>query len=535
MAFERSYPAARLPVQYSHAGMSDLRHGKCSLPQSLRGLLEPAAYPHAVDSIELVQTHISWLLLTGDYAYKIKRPVRYAFIDLTDPGRRAFDCREELRLNRRFAPSLYLEVCEIRADATGAHIGGPGQVIEHAVRMRQFDRDCELDRLLEAGRIEPDELGGFGRALARLHLQLPVARDPAPWATAARVRTLVLQNHEQAVDACVAPALKATLQALRAPLESRLAELESCIDRRRSAGRVRECHGDLHTRNVVRLGGELVAFDCLEFDEALRWIDVADEISFLSADLQARNAGAHAHAFLAGYLAESGDYEACRLLPLYEAHRSLVRAKVTALAGDERVADHVRTAQTSLERPRPQLILVSGLSGSGKTWLAKRLAPRLEAIHLRSDVERKRLAGVADMAHSDSAVGAGLYVPQASAEVYAHLEICAGHALAGGRSVIVDATFGRREDRARFAALAKSYRVRASLIFCSAPVEVLRHRIVERAARGSDASEANLAVLDWQRARFSEAVPEEGWARIDVHSTGSGPGPDLEALTKALQ
>ena len=515
-----------------------------ALAGDLAGLMTAEAYPHAVGRIELVQTHISWVLLTGEYAYKIKRPVRYAFVDLTSFEQRARLCAEELRLNRRFAPDLYIDVCPVTLRAGVARIGGSGEIIEHAVKMRQFAREEMLDRLLEAGRIEPRELREFGADLARIHADLPVARASDPWGAPERVSTVLLGNLRETGEALARLPARLSVADLQSAMEARLAATASLIASRKAAGKVRECHGDLHSRNVVRFGGRLVAFDCLEFEPAFRWIDVADEIAFLYADLRSEGGAAHAYEFLSGYLAATGDYEACRLIALYAAHRMVVRAKVTALtaadAGDEasrsqlqqQAAAYVQRAREELAERERILVLMSGLSGSGKTWLARRLGPRLEAIHLRSDVERKRLAGLPESGRTGSGIGEGLYSAAASAQVYEHLAQSAAHVLLGGFCAIVDATFLRRSDRTRFAQLAKDLGVPALLVQCEAPPSVLRERIEEREREGTDASEAGMDVLRWQLANAEPVGSDEGLRILRVETTRSDM---LEELIREIE
>ncbi len=472
--------------------------------------MRPEAYPHPVESVRVIETHISWVLLTGEFAYKIKRPVRYPFVDLTSVERRAFFCAEELRLNRRFAPELYLEVCEIRESKGLAHIGGEGRLLDHCVRMREFPRDAALDRLLQTQQVAPEELERFGRDLAGTHARLPAAGAEEPWGRPARIRGLVLENLDEAERAAAALGTQDAVRELRPAFEMQLHAAGELMETRRRMQRVRECHGDLHARNVVRSGTRLRGFDCMEFEPAFRWIDVAQEVGLLHVDLEAREARRHAHAFLAGYLAASRDYAMCRLLGVYEAHGALVRAKVASLAfagaSDEAAAVASRAehdmylgaARGALASKTPRLVLVSGLSGSGKTWLATRLASHLGAIHLRSDVERKHAAGLDERASSASGVGKGLYTPEITARVYAQLAHHAQDLLAGGCSAIVDATFSKQSQRAAFTALARSIGVPLHVLECHAPLGILRERIVKRHAARTDASEADLAVLDWQ-------------------------------------
>lgn len=507
-----------------------------SLPGPLGGLLQPGAYPHSVDAVELVTTHISWVLLAGEYVYKIKRPVRYPFVDLTSLERRRFLCEEELRLNRRFAPDLYIEVCKIvtangaprfASGAVSAIVSGSKDeaIVDYAVRMRRFPQSEQLDRLLDARRIEPHELETFGRRLAQTHARLPAASATSAWGDPREVRNQLLRNLLECADAAAVFGWSREILALHDTLQGRLAAAASAMAARRTNGKVRECHGDLHCRNIARLGGWLVPFDCLEYEPALRWIDTADEIAFLLSDLKARGWPLHAHAFRGGYLTESGDYHACRVLALYEAHRALVRAKIAALsaaqhaeagARDALRGEHLRLvsfAAEALAPKTPRLILMSGLSGSGKTWLARQLAERLSAVHIRSDVERKRRAGLRELAPSHSRLAEDLYSAEASATLYGELARAAEDVLSGGLTVVVDATFLERAQRARFAELAARLRAPIRLILCEAPEPILRARIAERSRTKRDPSEADLRVLEWQLGRMEVPTADEG---IDV-------------------
>ena len=473
---------------------------------------------------------MSWVLLTGEFAYKLKRPVKYAFVDLSCAERREFACREELRLNRRFAPLLYLEVCAITAPEGVARIGGGGAPIEYAVKMRQFRREQELDRLLASGGVTPGELGSFGSELAAVHAQLPVAGGADPWATPEKVRELVLGNLAECAQGSGMFNAAAEVEALRGPLQQRLDSLMECMAARRVSGRVRECHGDLHAGNIVRQHSGLLAFDCMEFEPAFRWIDVADEIAFLLSDLGVRGCLDHAYGFLAGYLAVSADYQACRLLPMYQAHRALVRAKVCALSTRgasgadlailrQEWRRRIGFAAAVLSPRRPRLLLMCGPSGSGKSWLARELSPRLRAVHLSSDVVRKRHAGLVQAAGAGATVGEGLYTAAATAEVYADLLRNTDDLLAGGFDVIVDATFGRREHRERFAERALRFGARCQLLACQAPLELLRARIIARARTGTDPSEADLRVLDWQLAHHDALDVDERTRAIQADTS----------------
>jgi predicted kinase len=404
--------------------------------------------------------------------------------------------------------------------------------------MRQFPREQELDRLLASGGITPGELRAFGAALAGLHEALPQAGGGVPWGTVATTRATITANLQQALTLEAQRFGTRRIEDLRTQVERALDASAAWMEARRAAGRVRECHGDLHCGNVVRWEGALQGFDCLEFEPALRWIDVAQEVAFLMADLETRGAAAHAHAFLSGYLAHSGDYAACGGLALYKAHCALVRAKVMALAADGRASDqhgfaeYATTAGRALAPRQPVLVAVMGLSGSGKTWLATRLAPLLGAIHLQSDVERKRLAGLTAAQRSGSGLAAQLYSPESSQRLYAHLSGCASDLLAAGCNVIVDATFVSRAARAGLQQVARRLAVPLHVIHCQAPLHILQSRVRQRAAQGGDASEADTAVLDWQLQCREPLQAEEQLAVIEVDTSAE---PDAAALATLAQ
>jgi len=501
-----------------------------SLPSELTGLLDPAAYPHAVSTVRVVETHLSWVFLTGELAYKVKKPVRFPFVDLRSAERRGFFCAEELRLNRRFAPELYLKVCRVRLAGGRARIEGRGKLIDHAVCMRQFRAADELGALLAGGGLAPQALAVFGHELARLHEELPRPSEDQPWGRSESVQALLLRNFAECLHTSGELGTGEALRSLSSAYAAHIEAAAPWLARRRAAGRVRECHGDLHAGNLARYGGRLLAFDCIEFEPAFRWIDVAEEIACLYMDLHARQCAAHAQAFIAGYLFESGDYGATRLLRLYGTHRALVRAKVAALraaqasppdraASRDEHCRYVDVARELLATQRPRLILMCGLSGSGKSWLAERLAPPLEAVYLRSDIERRRLAGLGAQQRSGSALGQGLYSGPLSAATYERLRHCAAEALDGGLSVIIDATCQQRQQRERLSSLGAACAATVRVVYCHAPREVLEARIAARELAATDASEADSSVLALQQARFEPISAAEQLSVIDVDTT----------------
>lgn len=497
------------------------------LPHPLSDLLSPDAYDHPAARIEVVETHISWVILTGEFAYKIKRPVQHAFVDLRSPERREFLCHEEIRLNRRFSRDLYLDVWTVNVDGGRARMRGDGKVIEHAVRMRQFDRAQELDRLLDAQAIGPAELARFGRDLANIHAALPHATVNDEWGRQDQIANTIVRNVAECKREATVFGTSAELTELAPLLRDRVEAAAPWMVERREEGRVREAHGDLHARNLLRHRERLVAFDSIDFDPGLRWIDVADEIAFLVADVQARGHASNAHAFLNAYLSASGDYHACRFLDLYRSHRALVRAKVEAIAvagkdsqqverARPRHRAYIETARQALTSRKPKMILMSGVSGSGKSWLAERLATALGAIHIRSDVERRRLLG----GTTTGELGAGRYAPEHLARIYQHLAGCSEDVLSGGYDVIVDATFRDRNERTRFRELAEKLGVTLRLIYCHVDdEELLLRRIEQRVRARNDDSDADERVLSWQQEQFDPILGEEGLEIIDAETT----------------
>ena len=482
------------------------------LPESL---LDPAAWPGAVDGPQLVETHISWVFLTGKFAYKVKKPVRFDFLDFSTRERRSHFCEEELRINRRLAPDLYLGLSRVVRVDDRLCVDRDGELVEHAVRMRQFDRTEELDALLAAGRISAEELRHFGRRIARQQATAPAATTaggPAELAgtqRACRDNFSVLRRHVPAAGEAVAAVERWTgLEAER---------LAGAMRRRLVAGRWRECHGDLHCANVVRHAGELWPFDALEFDPALRWIDVASDFAFLWMDLRARGCADLATAALDGWLQESGDFDALDLLPLYTAYRAGVRAKVAALraaqqAGAGLAAElerYLGALSAAPHRATPRLIVTTGLSGSGKSFVAAALLAPLGAVRVRSDVERRRLAGLGP----DEPSGGLIYTAELTERTYLRLVDAAAAALAAGFTVIVDAACLLREQRARLRDVARAQQLPFVLLSVTAPREVLESRLRRRAAAGGDPSEATVEVLAQQ---LRSAEPLTGDERAEA-------------------
>ncbi len=490
--------------------------------------MRPDAYLHDCARIELVETHISWVLLTGTFAYKIKKPVDFGFLDFSTLSLRRRYCEEEVRLNRRFAESLYIDVVPITLTDGVARFGGDGEPVEYAVRMRQFPGDMQLDRLLAAGALATEELAAFGSTLATVHDTLPRVAEHTRFGSAEAVLDPIAENFLQVRQSVFASMEAQQVDELEAWSNARHAELVSTIERRRRDGFVRECHGDLHLSNLVRLDDGIHAFDCIEFSEGLRWIDVISDAAFLIMDCEVRDRSDLAYAFLDRYLEQTGDYRAGALLGFYLVYRSMVRAKVAALQAQRaddadllrRFHSHVDFARERAFARRPAFVLMCGVSGSGKSRVAEQLVLNLPGVRIRSDVERKRMANLAADARTHSGLDSGLYAADKTDALYEHLLYAAEALVTGGERVIVDATFLTVARRARFVEAAARNGCVCVIVHCTAPRDVLVERIERRNAERRDPSEATVDVLDVQLANF-EAPNESGVVVVTLDTHGA--------------
>jgi aminoglycoside phosphotransferase family enzyme/predicted kinase len=511
-------------------------------------LQHPGCYPHPVDEVRVIETHISWVLLTGAYAYKIKKPVNLGFADFSTLGLRGHYCQEELRLNRRFAPDLYLEVVEIRGARDAPRVGGDGPLLDYAVKMRQFRQDALAGNLLGREQLGAAEIDALAEGIAGFHASAPVARAGGRLGSSSTVREQALQNFDQMFPLVKSPAEDRLLRAARHWTDRELTRRRSALAERRRQGFVRECHGDLHLANIVVLDGRPVPFDCLEFNEELRWIDVVSEIAFLFMDLAHRGRGDLAWRLLNRYLAATGDYEGLEVFRFYAVYRALVRAKICLIEATQRqqlvparqrrkrtFREYLALAEELSEPPAPALVIAHGLSGSGKTTATQSLIEQLGAIRLRSDVERKRLHGLAAISSSGSGIATGIYTREATAATYRRLGELARLILGAGYSVVVDAAFLRRTEREAFRLLAEAAGVPFAILDFRAPLDVLRARVAERNARADDASEAGLAVLERQIATREPLTPAEMAVAVALDGTGPVSAATWDPVRRSLR
>ena len=486
---------------------------------NVAALLTPQTYNHPVTALELLETHISWVILAGAYAYKIKKPVDFGFLDFSTLEKRHHFCQEELRLNRRLAPDIYLDVIQIRGTTDSPHFGGDGEVIDYAVKMRQFPQSAQLDRLLQNGLLRSEYLDAIAEVVARFHLDIDKASASSAFGEPEQVWQPVAENFAQIRERETRIAPRSQLDTLYNWSVASYERLKPVFSQRKRSGFVRECHGDLHLRNIAWFEGKPVIFDCIEFNPDLRWIDVISDLTFLFMDLIDRDQSALAYRLLDRYLTRTGDYAGLSVLPFYFIYRALVRAKVNRIrlsqadvsalermTDEKEFAGYLQLANEFITRAKPKLMITWGLSASGKTSMSNGLLEVMGAIRIRSDVERKRLAGLDHTSRATAGVAEGIYTPEMNQRTYAYLLDQARTILDAGFSVIVDAAFLDVQQRAPFAQLAKQMQLPFVILQCVACASSLRGRICQRQ---HDASDADLVILEHQLSQFKPLSSDE--------------------------
>ncbi|MDX1431463.1 MAG: AAA family ATPase [Gammaproteobacteria bacterium] len=502
----------------------------------IEALRNPSCFAHEVSGLELLETHISWVLLTGPYAYKMKKPVKLPFLDFSTLARRRECCAEELRINRRLAPELYLAVVPITGTADAPVMGGDGEAIEYAVQMVQFPGDARLDGVADRGELGEPALRRFAARMAAFHADVDMAPEDSPFAGAEEQRRDVLDNFAALADSPLAAPVRDELEEIERFSRASLERLGRRFAERKRDGFVRECHGDLHLANLALIDGEITAFDAIEFNEAFRWVDVMNEIAFLVMDLDYHRLAHLARLFLNHYLEHTGDYAGLDLLAHYRVYRAMVRAKVAAIrarqcepdtpahsAARDKLLGHVALAHARLAGPaRTSLVITHGFSGSGKSWLSERLAMHCDAVRVRSDAERKRPGAQAD---------GDLYGAAATERTYGAVAAGVRAAITAGYPAIADATFLDRRRREQFRALADELGVPFHILDLRAPRELLEARVARRTSERSDISDADLQVLARQLAAAEPLGEDELGCAVAVDVAA---GDDMDDVARGL-
>lgn len=422
-------------------------------------LADPATHGPHCRRTRLIETHISFVILTGVFAYKIKKAVDLGFLDFSTLAARRFFCQEEIRLNRRLAPSIYLDVIPVTGTVDAPRLGGDRPVLDYVVRMREFPQHAVLSAAVARGAVTPDQIAALAERIAAFHGAARVALPHTRFGTPSDVLELALENFRDLNRLAHATPLRRTLDALETWTLREYARIEALLGARRHRGFVRECHGDLHLGNIAMVDGVATPFDCIEFNERMRWSDVMSDVAFLVMDLRASARADLADRFHNRYFEETGDYEGMGVLRFFVVYRAMVRAEVAFLSAQQTAAAaaraahvatgvrFVRVAASAARDVRPAVVVMHGVSGSGKTTVAGAAAAATRGIHIRADVERKRLFGLGRLARTASTLGAGIYSPDATRQTYDRLAALARTAVDQGYPAIVDGAFLKRWQR----------------------------------------------------------------------------------------
>ena len=529
-----------------------MQHQKPMTPLTLSELIaeltDPGAYPFSVDDVEVRQTHISAVFLAGDYVYKVKKPVDYGFLDFGTLDKRRHYCEEEVRLNRRLAPDVYLGVVPVTRRDEGLCFEGDGEPIEWAVKMRRLPDEATLQHRLRNNDVDVEVMRSLGRRIAEFHANADSGPSVAEYGRFDVVAGNARENFDQSVDQIDHTVSEPVFRRLASLTEDALSGHRELISSRAERGIPRDTHGDLRLDHVYIFSDreppdDLVVIDCIEFTERFRFADPISDVAFLVMGLNRQNRRDLGRAFLDAYLQASGDEEGRVLVPFYTAYRATVRGKVEGmkLSRDE-MTDADRTtakvksrgswllALDEQESPhkRPCLLLVTGLPGTGKSTLARTLAEQTDMQVIRSDVVRKKLAGIEGEKPGPSTFGEGIYTAEWNRRTYEECLRQAQQLLFQGKRVIVDANFRSEADRRMFLDAATQLGVRSGVLVCEANTEVVRERLRKR--RG-DASDADWSVY----VRAAESWEEPSLETQSVVRVINTDGSREHAMSQAME
>ncbi len=499
----------------------------------VEAMSRPQFYPHRPAAVTVEQTHISYVFLAGDQVYKIKKPVRFSFLDFSTLDRRRRLCHEEVRLNRRLAADIYLGVVAVCDDNGRLRLGSEEEpaAVEYAVHMRRLPHQRLLDHLLDHGDVSPAMIEELATRLVEFHGQATCDPEITANGSAEGIWRILEDNYANGRRFRGNTIESGDDDAIQRFARSFLDDHAEMFRRRQEEGRIRECHGDLHSEHVC-FTDALVIFDCIEFNTQFRYIDVASDIAFLAMDLDYHGRSDLAELFVERYARGSRDHDALRLLPFYKCYRAYVRGKVDSLKSVEPDVPEAERAAAGASARRhfelayrytwaytPALVVVCGLSGTGKSALATALAARTGFVHLNSDVVRKQLAGLPPTFRARTAYDTGLYTPELSERTYRTMLETAEDHLRVGRGVILDATFQLRRGRDEARAIAARRSLPILFVECECDPAEVERRIHQRQASADSPSDADWTVYLQQRQRYQPFAPEETAERLIADTT----------------
>ena len=492
-------------------------------------MMEPNLYGKGVKRVRLIQTHTSWVFLTGTHAYKVKKPVNFGFLDYTALSARRFFCAEEFRLNQSLSPDIYIEVMPITEARGRLKLGGRGRVIDYCLAMKELPQDWIMTEQLKHDRVTFEHIDQIARSIAEFHARAERGREVAQYGSSEIIRLNWDENFAQTMEFRGRTITYRAFDETKSAVERFIAGHRGLFRRRRAGGFVRRCHGDLHSKNVFVDTG-IHIFDCIEFNPRFSCSDVASEIAFMAMDLDYSGRKDLANFFVERYLVHTKDTGLLRLLNFYKCYRAYVRGKVTSFSLNDTgisAADKAKARQTARRyfelshryamglSARPKLVVMMGLPGVGKTYVARRLAERIDAFHLSSDSIRKQLLGIPVSQRRFDGYGKGIYKGNIGKKTYDELMRRAQVFLSGGYSVIMDATFLREDSRNRARDAAARVRVPALFVFADCPERIVKSRLRRRAIENSF-SDANLDVYRAMKSRFKPPRAGREIVKIDT-------------------
>ncbi|MDQ6982637.1 MAG: AAA family ATPase [Mariprofundus sp.] len=498
-------------------------------PTHIRAFYQPETYPHPAKHIEMIQTHASWVFLSGDYAYKFKKPVNFGFMDFSTLAKRKYYCEQELKLNRRLAPALYLDVLPIYRNGDIYNLSGPGDIVDYCLKMVRFRQSDLFDQKLLQDEFDPQWMDQLAKYVAGFHDQADINIDTG-FDHTSLLASHIQDNLDIASEHTGFAIEPKTLQSLSVFINTELAAKQNVLKQRQTELHIRHCHGDLHFRNITLVDDKPVLFDCIEFNDAYRIIDTMNDVAFLVMDCDAHMHPDLGMRFLSRYLEYSGDYTGLALLPLYLIYRASVRGKVACILADElpteqqqpqwhEVQKYFALATIYAKPAKPALFAIGGLSGSGKSHLALLGCGPQRAVIIRSDATRKRIAP--DYPDLEQ-YGRNMHI-----HTYNGMFDAARTALKAGFSVILDATFLHPDSRNQVSELASACNVLLHFYWLDIDPETLKNNIIRRQQTGHDISDADLDVLNRQLTGYRR--PEESGIRFLTSSETfpfSTTGPD---------
>jgi len=496
------------------------------LPELVQALLSPKAYPEKPPQIEMVQTQMSFVFLTDSFVYKVKKPVNLGYLDYTTLEKRKFYCQREVELNRRLCPDAYLGVVPITRHENSIAIGGQGEAMEYAVRMRRLPRAKMMDALLKQDKVSTEMIAGVAERLAQFHRRAETSDAISQFGGLDTITQNTEENFTQTEKYIGQTISQQKYQRIKDYTDSFIAQNASLFRKRVKEGRVRDCHGDLHAAHICFSDG-ICIYDCIEFNDRFRYSDVASEVAFLAMDLDHYGRADLARSFVKTYVAESRDNKLLRLLDFYKCYRAYVRGKVACFQLDDpyiKEKEPVReTAQSYFDlahaylRPKPALFITIGLVGSGKTVLAQALTRQLGLVAIHSDVTRKQLAAIPLTEHRFEEFDHGIYSADFSRLTYDTMLSEARTILTEGDSVILDASFIKSEHRQKAKKLAEEVKADFFIIECTLAEEIVRQRLTERLQQGT-VSDGRWEIFEEQKRQFEAVteVLEANYAIIDT-------------------